>query len=85
MRPINYSSSAQKALQKMPRNVAVLIRSKINQYADDPAGLANNVKALRGEFAGLIRLRVGNWRIIIDDRGNVLQIVEIKPRGGAYE
>lgn len=85
MKPVNYSRSAQKALQKLPRNVAALIVSKVNQYAEAPASLANNVKALKGEFAGLIRLRVGDWRIIMDDRGNVLLIVEIKPRGGAYE
>lgn len=85
MKPVNYSRSAQKALQKMPRNVAALIRLKINQYAGDPGSLANNIKTLKGEFTGLIRLRVGDWRVIMDDRGNILQIVEIKPRGGAYE
>ncbi|UVC08338.1 type II toxin-antitoxin system RelE/ParE family toxin [Rhizobium sp. TH2] len=85
MKPVTYSRSAQKALQKIPRNIASLIVSKINQYAADPASLANNTKTLKGEFAGLVRLRVGDWRVIMDDRGNVLLIAEIKPRGGAYE
>lgn len=69
----------------MPRNVAQLIMAKIDLYAREPASLANNVKALKGEHAGLIRLRVGDWRVIMDDRGNVLDILEVKPRGGAYE
>jgi len=85
MKPVSYSRSAQKALQRIPRNVAQLIISKINQYARDPTSLANNVKKLKGDFEGLIRLRVGDWRIIMDDQGNVLMILEIKPRGGAYE
>ena len=85
MKPVSYSRSAQKALRKMPRNVAGLIVSKVNQYASDPSSLANNVKKLKGEFESLTRLRVGDWRIIMDDRGNVLMILEIKPRGGAYE
>jgi mRNA interferase RelE/StbE len=85
MKQVTYSRSAQKALLKIPRNIANLIVSKINQYASDPAGLANNTKTLKGEFAGLVRLRVGDWRVIMDDRGNVLLITEIKPRGGAYE
>jgi len=47
--------------------VARLIVSKINAYASDPAGLAENVKMLKGDHAGLVRLRVGDWRIIMDD------------------
>lgn len=85
MKTVSYSRSAQKALQRIPRNVAQLIVAKINQYAGDPSSLANNVKKLKGDFEGLIRLRVGDWRIIMDDQGNVLAILEIKPRGGAYE
>ena len=85
MKPVSYSRSAQKALQRIPRKVAQLIVSKINQYARDPSSLANNVKTLKGNFEGLTRLRVGHWRIIMDDQGNVLRILEIKPRGGAYE
>jgi mRNA interferase RelE/StbE len=85
MKQVSYSRSVQKALQKIPRNVAELIMSKVDQYARDPGSLANNVKKLRGDFEGLIRLRVGDWRVIMDDEGNVLMILEIKPRGGAYE
>ena len=85
MKPVSYSRSAQKTLQRIPRNVARLIVSKINAYASDPAGLADNVKMLKGDHAGLVRPRVGDWRIIMDDRGNVLKIPEVKPRGGAYE
>lgn len=69
----------------MPRNVAELVVSKINLYASDPQALANNVKALKGDHVGLIRLRVGDWRVIMDDKGNVLNVIEVKPRGGAYE
>lgn len=78
---VSYSRSAQKALQKIPRDVAQLIVSKINQHTVDPTSLANNVKKLKGDFEGLIRLRAGDWRIIMDDQGNVLMILEIKPRG----
>lgn len=85
MKPVSYSRSAQKALQKIPRNIAQLIVSKINQYARQPFSPSNNVKSLKGEHIGLIRLRVGDWRVIMDDRGNVLEIVEVKPRGGAYD
>lgn len=80
---ISYSRDAVRALQRIPRNTADLIRSKIEAYAANPASQANNVKALRGQ-AG-IRLRVGDWRVIMDQQGQVLAVLQIAPRGGIYD
>lgn len=82
MKEISYTREALKALKRMPNNVQSQVRRKIEQYADDPQTLANNVKALKG--SPYIRLRVGDWRVIMhDDR--VLSILKIGPRGGVYE
>ena len=67
----------------MPANTAMLIRSKIEAFATDPASQANNVKSLKGQEG--IRLRVGDWRVVMDDLGNVLAVLEIGPRGGIYD
>ena len=83
MKPVFYSRAAAKALRRMPLNVAQLIQSKIVQYAANPSSLANNVKTLHGRTG--IRLRVGEWRVIMDDDGAVLEILEIGPRGGVYD
>jgi mRNA interferase RelE/StbE len=83
MKSISYTKVAVRALRRMPRNVADLIRSKIAAYAEDPASEVNNVKALKGREG--IRLRVGDWRVIMDDQGNVLAILDIGPRGGIYD
>lgn len=64
-------------------NKAQLIRSKIEAYAQDPASQANNVKSLKGRDG--IRLRVGDWRVIMDEQDNVLAILDIGPRGGVYD
>ena len=37
-------------------------------YAADPASQAANVKALKGE-PGVLRLRVGDWRVVFEDGG----------------
>ena len=66
----------------MPRNWARRIRDKITAYAEDPAGQANNVTALKGQ-AGLIRLRVGDWRVIMRNE-SVLTILDVSSRGDAY-
>ena len=78
-----YSKTAQKTLLRIPRNWAISIREKINAYAADPASQANNVKVLQGS-EGILRLRVGDWRITMVD-GVVLEILEVKPRGSAYK
>lgn len=83
MKAIAYSKAAIKTLRKLPANVAAHIRAKVEQYAADPASLANNVKKLQGRDG--CRLRVGDWRVIFDDDGNVIAILEIGPRGGIYD
>ena len=83
MKEIAYSKTAQKALMQMPRNWAIRIRDKVNAYASDPASQENNVKVLRGTD-GMLRLRVGDWRVVMCD-GVVLEILDIKARGSAYK
>ena len=78
---ITYQPAALKSLRRMPVNTARRIVSKIAAYADDPAAQANNVKALKHSDA--IRLRVGDWRVIMVD-GHVIDVVKIAPRGNAY-
>ena len=83
MNSISYLKAAIRALRRMPRNVADLIRSKIEAYAEDPASQANNVKVWKGREG--IRLRVGDWRVIMDDQGNVLAVLDIGPRSGIFD
>ena len=83
MKEIAYSKASLKTLRRLPANEAKRIVAKIEQYAKAPASLANNVKRLTG--SPYIRLRVGDWRVIIDDKGNVLDVLQIGPRGSIYE
>lgn len=82
MKPVSYSRAALKTLKRIPANSARLIRTKVEQYAADPASLANNATALKGRDA--IRLRVGDWRVIMED-GAILAVLEVGPRGGIYD
>jgi mRNA interferase RelE/StbE len=67
----------------MPADTAQRIIAKIEQYAREPETQANNVTALKGREG--IRLRVGDWRVIMNDDGVVLAVLEIGPRGSVYE
>lgn len=82
-REISFTRQASRSLLRMPANTARLIRAKIDQLADDPASLANNVTALKG--SDYSRLRVGNWRVIFTIDLVVLAIIDIGPRGGIYD
>lgn len=84
MKAVAYSPLALKTLSRIPINEARRIRGKIEQYAADPKSLANNVIVLKGRHP-LVRLRVGDWRVIMNDRGVVLDIIEVGPRGGIYD
>ena len=67
----------------MPADAAQRTIAKIEQYAQEPETQANNVTALKGREG--IRLRVGDWRVIMNDDGVVLAVLEIGPRGSVYE
>jgi mRNA interferase RelE/StbE len=84
MKRIAYSKAALKTLGRILPKSAALIRAKIHQYAAEPSAQANNVKALKGE-AGVYRLRVGDWRILFSEDGQIIAIVKVSSRGGAYD
>lgn len=81
---IRYTKAAIKALAKLPSNTAQLIQEKIRQYAAKPASLANNVKKLQGREDEW-RLRVGDWRVIFNQDGVVMNVLKVGSRGSVYE
>ena len=83
MREVVYSKHAIRTLNRMPANEARRIRSKVLQYAEDPASLANNVKKLKD--SRYHRLRIGEWRVIFGEDGTVVDVIRVAARGEAYE
>jgi mRNA interferase RelE/StbE len=83
MPEIRYTREAQRTLARIPTNTQRLIDEKIEQYARDPGSLSRNLSRLQGRPG--FRLRVGDWRIIFDQDGNILTILDIGPRGGIYD
>jgi mRNA interferase RelE/StbE len=79
-----YRKDAARALFKMPRSTAQLIREKLERLAQDPTAPNQNVTPLKGEPA--FRLRVGDWRVIYELRYGelIVLVLRIGPRGGVY-
>lgn len=84
MYEIVFSKEAARALRKMPRNLAQLIREKLNQIAANPYAPHNNVTKLQNRPG--YRLRIGDWRVIydIEDKRLVILVLKIGPRGEIY-
>jgi mRNA interferase RelE/StbE len=80
---ILWSPKAEKTMVGLDRNVAERILRAVDRLADGPQSAAN-VKPLVG--TALLRLRVGDWRIIFsrsDDRLLIL-IASVAHRREAY-
>ncbi len=82
MLKIAYSKKALNDLKRIPTTESRRIRTKIAEYARNPSALAHQVKKLKGRDG--FRLRVGNWRVIFDRDGAVLEILEVGARGSIY-
>ncbi len=79
---VKYSAQALKTLARMQPRLRHRIEAAVDAYAENPA-TAQNVKKLKGRNE--LRIRVGNWRIIITDDGLVVAVIRVKPRGSAYK
>ena len=79
---IKYSDQALKFLTKLRKQDAKRIVRKIEQYAEDPMALQNQVKKLTNSI--YFRLGVGNYRVIFSETGEVMKIEKIGNRGDIY-
>lgn len=84
MYKITFSKQADKALRRMPRNVAIIIAKKIKELAESPKRM-RNVKKLT-DHPGY-RMRVGDWRVVytVKKKEVLIHIVKIKSRGEVYK
>ena len=84
MYKIVIKKEAAKSLSRIPRNMANLIREKLDAIAANPYAEHPNAKKLQGRDG--YRLRVGDWRVIYEIQNDelVILVLKVAPRGEVY-
>ena len=80
MKTVVVSKLADKALQRMQPKRRAAIIDKIHAYA---RGEPVDIKKMKGN--SWYRIRVGQDRVIIDDQGVVIMVIDAGPRGSIYK
>ncbi|MDX2142506.1 MAG: type II toxin-antitoxin system RelE/ParE family toxin [Rhodospirillaceae bacterium] len=82
-RSIFYKPRARKPLLRMPRPQARQIRQDLERIAAGMTGDAD-LKPLRGR-RGFYRLRVGDWRAVIEVTDDMVMVWLVGSRGQVYK
>ena len=74
---------AEKVYDKLDKISKERIKKGIAGLTEIPP--VGDIKNLKGEFTGLKRLRIGDFRIIYQVLDDIIRINNILPRGSAYK
>jgi len=66
----------------MPQPIALGILKALHRYIETGRG---GVKPLAGESAGLLRLRVGDYRVLFDESEDSITVHRVRNRKDAYQ
>ena len=80
MKTVTYTLTADRALARLPSETRERIEAKIERYAATGQG---DVKAMKG--VPVLRLRVGNYRVIFTEDHQVLDVLDVGDRSQIYQ
>ncbi|MDR3302295.1 MAG: type II toxin-antitoxin system RelE/ParE family toxin [Spirochaetaceae bacterium] len=74
---------ALKSIKKISEPYKSLIKSKIELLVNFSNAMPN-IKALQGEYKGLYRLRVGDYRVLFETLGLTITVINVFARAKGY-
>ena len=82
---VRITPQAERVYRRLDRAVRKRVDAVLEQLASGNF-TSHNIVALHGKYAGSLRYRLGEWRIIfsVDRAQNLLWVEAISTRGGAY-
>jgi mRNA interferase RelE/StbE len=78
---IRFEPNVPAEVRSIEKQTALQILTALHRYADTGVG---RVKPLSGDFKGLLRLRVGNYRVLFDETEDTITVHRILDRKDAY-
>ena len=81
MKKILFEPNVPAEVRAIEQRSALRILQALHRYAETSEG---DVKPLAGEFEGLLRLRVGNYRVLFDETEEAVTIHRVREHGQAY-
>ncbi|MDM8565662.1 type II toxin-antitoxin system RelE/ParE family toxin [Candidatus Halobeggiatoa sp. HSG11] len=86
MYSLRFDKDAEKAYRNADKNLVKRLNRCFDYLHKEPFNHPN-ISQLKGNFAGLYRYKIGNWRIIyeVEEEQQVVNILQIINRGNAYK
>ena len=81
MKNIRFHPNVQAKVRAIEQHAALHILQALHRYAATGEG---NVRTLAGDFDGLLRLRVGNHRVLFDETEETITVHRVRDRRDAY-
>jgi mRNA interferase RelE/StbE len=78
---IRFAPNVPAEIRAIEQQTALQILTSLHRYAETGVG---RVKPLSGEFDGLLRLRVGNYRVLFDETEDTITIHRVRDRKETY-
>ncbi len=82
MKKIRFEPNVPAEVRAIEQQIALAILKALHRYAETGEG---RVKPLKGDFEGLLRLRVGNHRVLFDETADMITIHRVRDRKDAYQ
>lgn len=73
-----FLSSAKKEFAKLDTVAQKIIKEKLLLLVTNPDVLKNNIKALKGEYKGKLRLRINQYRVVFQVKDEELIIIVVR-------
>ena len=87
---LHWTRRAEKVFSKLDKDTQERVKNGFKQLIDFYNGQADkmpDVKRLKGKYRGLLRLRIGDHRVIfkVERERFVILVIDIVSRGNAYK
>ncbi len=81
MKRIRFEPNVPAEVRSIEQQTALQILTALHRYAQTGVG---SVKPLSGEFEGILRLRVGDYRVLIGETEDTITVHRVLNRKDAY-